>query len=368
MKYYVIAGEASGDLHGAGLVEELHRQDKAASVRAWGGEKMESAGAQLVKHYRDLAFMGFLEVAKNIGTILNNLAFCKKDILDFEPDAIVLIDYPGFNMRIASWARKTGIPVMYYIAPQVWAWNVKRVFKLKRDVDLLFVILPFEKAFFSGYGMDVHYVGHPLRNVIDEYRGRHPINAGDRHIIALLPGSRKQEITLMLPVFVSVALEHPGYRFLIARAPATEPSFYAQFIPEDAENIKLTGGDTYALLNQASAAMTTSGTATLETALFGVPQVVCYKGNRISFELAKRLVKVPYISLVNLIAGKEVVRELIQTDLNAKNLNREFTKILGGTARQQQINAYVQVHEKLSHHGSPPEEVANGIIRYLGSR
>ncbi len=368
MKYYLISGEASGDLHGAGLVEELHRQDETASVRAWGGEKIEAAGADLVRHYRDLAFMGFLEVAKNIKTILNNLRFCKQDILEFDPDALVLIDYPGFNMRIARWASKMEIPVMYYISPQVWAWNVKRVFKLKRDVKRLFVILPFEKEFFASFGMDVHYVGHPLKNVIDEYRHSHPSTHTGEQTVALLPGSRRQEITQMLPVFINVALQHTGYQFRIARAPAIETSFYTQFIPPNAANIRMNDGNTYALLNQAIAAITTSGTATLETALFRVPQVVCYKGNRISFELAKRLVRVPFISLVNLIAGREVVRELIQSDLHEQSLNREFSEILTGSKRDEQVRAYELIHEKLTHHGSPPEEVAKEIIHYLESR
>lgn len=365
MKYYLIAGEASGDLHGAGLVAQLRQLDKAADIRAWGGEKMEAAGAELVMHYRDLAYMGFIEVAKNIGTILKNLAFCKKDIRSFGPDALVLIDYPGFNMRIARWARKNGIPVMYYIAPQVWAWNVKRVYQLKRDVSRLFVILPFEKEFFARYGMDVHYVGHPLKKVIDEYRATHPKTGHDKKVVALLPGSRKQEIMLMLPAFVRAASQHPEYQFRIACAPAIDRSFYVKLIPPGTQNVDLNEGDTYALLNEATAAIATSGTATLETALFSVPQVVCYKGNPISFQLARRLVRVPYISLVNLIAGKEVVKELIQSDLNPRNLDRELVKILNGSARKVQMAEYEQIHGMLSHHGSPPEAVAQQMIHYL---
>lgn len=366
MKYYLIAGEASGDLHGSGVVEELIRQDHGAVIRAWGGERMEQAGARVVRHYRDLAFMGFVEVAKNIRTILDNLAFCKADILKFAPDALVLIDYPGFNLRIANWAKAKGIPVMYYISPQVWAWNVKRVHKINRDVTCMFTILPFEKEFYAAFGMEVTYVGHPLKNVIDRYRHRHPQKV-DKQLIALLPGSRKQEISKMLPIFLQAITGFPHFRFCIARAPSIELSFYDSLLPRNTQQIELNDGDTYKLLNRAYAAITTSGTATLETALFRVPQVVCYKGNWISYLFAKKLIRVPFISLVNLIAGREVVRELIQSGLNQTSLREALNQIIS-TDRNRQITDYEEVRQKLEYEGSPPALVVKEIIHYLGQR
>jgi lipid-A-disaccharide synthase len=364
MKYYIIAGEASGDLHGADIVTELKKQDERAQIRAWGGDLMRDAGTEIVRHYRDLAFMGFIEVAKNIRTILGNLKFCKADILDFQPDALILIDYPGFNLRIAQWASQQAIPVMYYISPQIWAWNVKRVHKIKKSVDRMFTILPFEAGFYQQYDYDVTYVGHPLKRVIDQYQKDHP-TLDPSNIIALLPGSRKQEIAKMLPVFSKLPAQFPDFQFHIAKAPAVELSFYQQFLPSMPSNLVFSKEGTYNLLSKSFAAITTSGTATLETALFHVPQIVCYKGNALSYQIAKRLIRVPYISLVNLIANKEVVKELIQQEFHLSNLILELQNITSGPERIQQLIDYKKIHQLLAYEGSPPELVVNDIIDYL---
>lgn len=330
MKYYIIAGEASGDLHGSNLIKALRRKDPQAEICAWGGDKMQASGAVLVKHYKDLAFMGFVEVIKHLGTIMRNLSFCKQDILRFHPDVLVLIDYPGFNLRIAEWAKQQGIKVVYYISPQVWAWKENRVKTIKRVVDKMLVILPFEKEFYQKWQYDVVYTGHPLVEVVQEAlnepAGR-PI--ADRPIIALLPGSRAQEIKTKLPLMLSVVATFPQYQFVVAQAPSLPDDVYHQII--GSKPVLLVKGQTYELLKQAKAALVTSGTATLETALFGLPQVVCYKGNPFSFWLAKKLVRVQYISLVNLIMDKEVVKELIQDDLNPSNIIQELQKILSDT-------------------------------------
>ena len=327
MRYYLIAGEASGDLHGSNLIKALHQQDQQANIRCWGGDSMEAAGATLVKHYRELAFMGFVEVITHLPTILKNIDFCKKDILSFAPDVLVLIDYPGFNMRIAEWAKKQGIKVVYYISPQVWAWKEKRVIKLKRDVDKMLVILPFEKEFYKKWNFDVTYVGHPLIEVVEDEKKR-PLSAplSDRPIVALLPGSRSQEIKAKLPVMLQMIPFFPQYEFVIAQASAQPDSLYHEIMGD--KTVKMVKGDTYNLLRQSAAALVTSGTATLETALFGVPEVVCYKGNAISFWLAKKLVNIKYISLVNLIMDKPVIRELIQSDLNEQSLKAALGEIL----------------------------------------
>ena len=327
MRYYIIAGEASGDLHGGNLVRALFREDPAADVRAWGGDKMEAAGARLVKHFRDLAFMGFIEVVKHLRTILRNIDFCKKDILAYRPDVLVLIDYPGFNLRIAEWAKAQGIKVVYYISPQVWAWKEGRVKKIKTSVDKMLVILPFEVPFYEKWNFKVDYVGHPLVEVVRHEKEEMPvIPLSDKPIIALLPGSRTQEIRKKLPVMLSVIRDFPGYQFVVAGAPAQDDALYEELIGD--APVMLVRNQTYNLLKQAKAALVTSGTATLETALFGVPQVVCYKGNPLSFWLAKKLVRVKYISLVNLIMDEEVIRELIQDDLNHKNVKKELESIL----------------------------------------
>lgn len=336
MRYYVIAGEASGDLHGGNLIREIHKQDTDADIRCWGGDKMQAAGATLVKHYRDLAFMGFVEVLKHLRTIFRNIDFCKKDILQYKPDVLVLIDYPGFNMRIAEWAKQQGIKIAYYISPQVWAWKEGRVKKIKRDVDKMMVILPFEVDFYKKWQYDVTYVGHPLVEVVRAEKESVPVKQlSDKPVIALLPGSRKQEISIKLPVMLTMVQHFPQYQFVVAGAPSQPDALYHELIGN--ENVMLVRNETYNLLKQSSAALVTSGTATLETALFGVPQVVCYKGNPISYWLATKLIKVKYISLVNLIMDRPVVTELIQHELNEQRLKEELNLLLTESDKKQEL-------------------------------
>jgi len=338
MKYYIIAGEASGDLHGSNLIKELKKLDGAADIRCWGGDLMQKAGAHLVKHYRDLAFMGFAEIVKNLGTILKNLKFCKQDILDFKPDALVLIDYPGFNLRIAKWAKKLGLKVIFYISPQVWAWKENRVKEMKKDIDKMIVIIPFEKEYFKKrWNWEVEYVGHPLAEEIESQKSKIQTQKySDKPIVALLPGSRKQEIAKKLPIMLEVSKFFPGYQFIVAEAPSVEDEFYRNFT-KPYSNVSAVKNQTYDLLSQAKAAAVTSGTATLETALFGVPEIVCYKGSPISYQIAKRVIKVKYISLVNLIMDRLVVKELIQNDLTVENLRRELHELLTNEKRIAEI-------------------------------
>ncbi|MEZ0006025.1 lipid-A-disaccharide synthase [Flavobacterium sp. 28YEA47A] len=352
MKYYIIAGEASGDLHGSNLMKAIFKKDTHAEIRFWGGDLMQEAGGTLVKHYRDLAFMGFAEVVMNLKTILNNIKLCKADILKFKPDAIIFIDYPGFNMRIAKWAKEIGIPTHYYISPQIWAWKENRIKAIKRDVDFMYVILPFEKDFYEKkHGFPVEFVGHPLidaihnRTHIDETSFRKEFDLDDKPIIALLPGSRKQEISKMLSEMLAVVKDFPAYQFVIAGAPSQEYDFYKQFLKN--ENVHFISNRTYDLLSIASAALVTSGTATLETALFKVPEVVCYKGNWISYQIAKRIITLKYISLVNLIMDKEVVTELIQGECNPKRIKKELHKILETSQRERLLQDYEILEKKL---------------------
>jgi lipid-A-disaccharide synthase len=350
MRYYIIAGEASGDLHGGNLIKELHKTDPGADVRCWGGDRMQAAGATLVKHYRELAFMGFVEVLMHLRTILNNIKFCKKDIQEWKPDVLVLIDYPGFNMRIAEWAKKQGIRVVYYISPQVWAWKEGRVVNIKRDVDKMLVILPFEVPFYEKWDYTVTYVGHPLIDVVREEQTRPAIPVSDKPVIALLPGSRAQEIKIKLPIMLQMVRHFPQYQFAVAQAPAQPDSLYKDIIRD--MPVLLLKDQAYNLLKQAKAGLITSGTATLETALFGVPQVVCYKGNPVSYWLATQLIKVKYISLVNLIMDKLVVTELIQHDLNEEKLKAALTRLLEDEAYKKQLKAdYDMLWNKL---GSSP--------------
>lgn len=342
MKYYIIAGEASGDLHGANLIASIKKKDPRAKIRAWGGDLMKKQGATLVKHYRDLAFMGFVEVLLHLRTILKNFSFCKKDIKKFAPDAIILIDYPGFNIKVAKFAHKLGIKVYYYISPQVWAWKKRRVYTLKKVVDKMLVILPFEKKFYDEYDVESHFVGHPL---LDELSNVKSINKKlfakqndlnpQKEIIALLPGSRKQEVSRMMEVMLKVVKIFPDYQFVIGCAPSLPEEYYRELVGD--EDVRMVFNKTYQLLQVASAAVVTSGTATLETALFYVPEVVCYKGNPISYFIAKKLIKVKYISLVNLIMNKAVVKELIQNDLTAENISVELRQILSDTKRQRAL-------------------------------
>jgi len=366
MKYYIIAGEASGDLHGSNLIRELKKQDPGTAVRCWGGDLMEQAGGVLVKHYKDLAFMGFVEVLTNLRTIFRNLDFCKKDILEYRPDALILVDYPGFNMRIAKWAHAQGLRVIYYISPQVWAWKENRVKQIRATVDKMLVILPFEKEFYRRWNYEVEYVGHPLVEVIDNFlaAGTATPNA-PRPIIALLPGSRKQEILKKLPIMLEVSRFFPDYQFTVAQAPGLDNDFYTGLL-SPYPNVSAVRNQTYALLAQAKAACVTSGTATLETALFGVPEVVCYKGSSVSYQIARRLIKVKYISLVNLIMDKLVVKELIQDDLTPKNLQRELNDLLNNPERQQQLRTdYGNLKELLSQGGHASANAARSILSFL---
>lgn len=370
MKYYIIAGEASGDLHGSNLIRSIRKLDVTADFRCWGGDLMEDAGAKIVKHYRDLAFMGFLEVIANLRTILKNLDFCKKDILEYAPDAVIFIDYPGFNLRMAEFVKQAGIKTIYYISPQIWAWKESRIHKIKRDIDHMLVILPFEKEFYKKWQMDVEFVGHPLLDAIgkqewsgSEWRKQHGIPE-DKPVLAMLPGSRKQEITTMLPVMLETASRMKDFHCIIAMAPSQPEQFYRGIIG-DRTDVTLLQGETYAILSQARSAMVTSGTATLETALFNVPEVVCYKGNVVSYWIARQLVKVKYISLVNLVMDKEVVRELIQDELNSDHLLTEMNKLsYDGPDRHQMLQQFALLREKLGGYGAS-DKAASLIISYL---
>ena len=394
MKYYIIAGEASGDLHGSNLITELRKQDPQADVRCWGGDLMAAAGGTLVKHYKDLAIMGFAEVLMKLRTIFRNLDFAKKDILDYNPDALIFIDYPGINMRIAKWARQqqrastpqkttTSIPsngaaanaphfkLIYYISPQVWAWKEGRVKQIRTNIDKMLVILPFEKAFYKKWDYEVEYVGHPLVEVIDKVRAQSanpaqtPATQFSKPVIALLPGSRKQEILKKLPVMLQVSGWFPDYQFVVAQAPGLDEAFYQELLAVY-PHVAAVRNQTYSLLLTARAACVTSGTATLETALFGVPEVVCYKGSNISYQIARRLIKVKYISLVNLIMDKLVVHELIQDELTPENLRRELDDLLHNPQRQEQLAAdYHQLHEILSQGGHASANAAHSIIQFL---
>lgn len=366
MRYYIIAGEASGDLHGSNLIRELHRVDSRADIRCWGGDLMQQAGATVVKHYRDLAFMGFAEVLMHLGTIVRNLSFCKRDILSFQPDALILIDYPGFNMRIAKWAHEQRIKVIYYISPQIWAWKEGRVRHIRRYVDKMLVILPFEKEFYRLRDYEVEYMGHPLLEVVKRAKAQGPgSRIADGKIVALLPGSRKQEVLKKLPVMLKMIRHFPEYHFVLAKAPHLEETLLEPMLSHYPE-VAVVENRTYDLLQQAEAALVTSGTATLETALFGVPQVVCYKGSRISYLLARQLIKVRFISLVNLIMDKEIVKELIQDDLNEKNLAAELKKILSGPVRAQMMEEYRQLWEKLDE-GDASRQAAEAIEQFLNA-
>jgi lipid-A-disaccharide synthase len=369
MKYYVIAGEASGDLHASNLIAALKRIDPAAEFRAWGGDRMKAQGAVLVKHIKDLAFMGFMEVVSHLPQIMANIRFCQKDLLRFNPDVLILVDYPGFNLRIAEFAGKQGIRVFYYISPQLWAWKASRVKTIKKYVQKMFVILPFEKEFYQRYEVSAEFTGHPLLDVI------HPgMQLAEKHtflrenglegkpIIALLPGSRKMEIRSILGTMLKVVDRFPEYQFVIGGAPSVPRSFYHEI--EGSEKAVIVFGKTYDLLACSEAALVGSGTATLETALMDVPQLVCYRGNPLSYAIARKLVKVPFISLVNLIAGKEIVKELIQDDFTPESLETELKNILspGTTAAIRQ--GYSTVRNMLGGKGAS-ERTAALMVQYL---
>ncbi len=371
MKYYIIAGEASGDLHGSNLVASIRQKDPNAKIRAWGGDKMRRNGANVVKNYHDLAFMGFVEVLMNLKTILKNFNICKKDISEFNPDALILIDYPGFNLKIAKWAKKKGYKVFYYISPQVWAWKRRRVYTIKKVVDKMLCILPFEKKFYDNYDVDCQFVGHPL---LDEIAKVEPVDKNKfykanrlnpkKEIIALLPGSRKQEVSRMLTVMLEVVKMFPNYQFVIACAPSLPVSYYKKIIGEKS-NVRLVLNRTYQLLQLSSAAIVTSGTATLETALLDVPEVVCYKANKISYIIARQLAKVKYISLVNLIMDRLVVKELIQKDMTSSNIRDEIQSLLNSSKRQKKLlEDYEELKYVLGNAGAS-DRAAETIISYV---
>ncbi len=368
MKYYIIAGEASGDLHASNLMKALFKKDPTAEIHFWGGDLMQQTGGTLIKHYKELSFMGFIEVVMNIGTIFKNISFCKKNIAAFEPDVIIFIDYSGFNLRIAKWAKQQGFRTNYYISPQVWASRAGRVKKIKRDIDNMYVILPFEEAFYKKHGYKVTFVGHPLidaiadRTSIDEQQFRKEYQLNNKPIIALLPGSRKQEITKMLSILLKMVDKFSDYQFVIAGAPSQDFEFYKPFIKNS--TVKFISNKTYDLLSVSYAALVTSGTATLETALFRVPQVVCYKGSTISYQIAKRIITIKFISLVNLILDKEIVTELIQNDFNEKELSQELTKIVNDKHREQLLLEYAKLEKKLGGEGAS-EKTAELIVSNL---
>ena len=366
MKYYLVAGEASGDLHGANLMKALKAEDGSAVFRYFGGDKMQAEGGELVKHYAEMAFMGFTEVVLNLRTIFKNLKACKADILNWKPDVLILIDFPGFNLKIAEFAKANGIKVCYYISPKVWAWNRKRVLKIKKVVDHMFCILPFEVDFYREWGMKVDYVGNPLLDEIAQFNPdsnfRANNNLGDQKIIALLPGSRKQEIERLLPVMLSITDNYPDYAFVIAAAPTFSESYYHQFT--GTKKVQLLFNNTYNLLNVAHAALVASGTATLETALFKLPQVVVYKGGAISIAIARMLVKIRFISLVNLIVDKRIVTELIQEDCNPVSVNTELNIILKGEGRSAMLNHYDELLGLMGKPGASAK-TAGLILSYL---
>ena len=356
MKYYIIAGEASGDLHASNLMKALLKEDTKAEFRFWGGDLMQAVGGTLVKHYKERAFMGFTEVILNLRKIFGLISFCKNDIAQYQPDNLIFIDNSGFNLRIAKWAKKQGFKTNYYISPQVWASRAGRVKAIKRDIGHMYVILPFETEFYIKFGYNVTFVGHPLLDAISnklpinesEFRKEH--NLSEKPIIALLPGSRKQEIIKMLSVMLKMSSKFTDYQFVIAGAPSQDHSFYKTFISN--ENVKFIDNKTYDLLSISHAALVTSGTATLETSLFKVPQVVCYKAGNLSYQIAKRIITLKYISLVNLIMDREVVTELIQSDFNEKRLKEELSKILDKTHREKLFLEYYELEQKLGGKGA----------------
>ena len=360
---------ASGDLHASNLVRELRLLDGQASFRGWGGDLMKKEGVELVRHIRDLAFMGFLEVVSHLPRILGNLKFCENDILQFNPDVLILVDYPGFNLRIARFAASRRIPVFYYISPQLWAWKSSRVKTIRDTVDHMFVILPFEQEFYRKYGVNADFPGHPLLDVIYDGMKLKDRNTflqlnglEDKPLIALLPGSRKMEVRSMLSVMLEVIPSFPDHRFVIAAAPSLSEDFYASL--KGNAKVGVVSGQTYDLLSNSVAALVTSGTATLETALMNVPQIVCYKGNVVSYEIARRIVKVDYISLVNLIARRLVVKELIQNDFTKENLDRELKQLLQPGNREPVLEGYRQVKDMLGGSGASGR-VAAKMVQYL---
>ncbi len=364
MKYYIIAGEASGDLHGSHLITALKKQDPGAVIRCWGGDKMEAAGGEVVMHISRLAFMGFFEVVKHLPAILRNISFCKNDILQFKPDVVILIDYPGFNFRLFKFLKKNNFKIFYYISPQLWAWKKGRVKKVKQYVDRMFVIFPFEKAFYEQHGVEVDFVGHPLLDELQLPVTGYRLPVQQANTIALVPGSRKQEITYLLPEYLKVVDEFPAYRFVVTGMSSIGEDFYRKLIGNTKVDLAL--DRTYDVLRQSSAAIVTSGTATLETALHNVPEVVCYKGSPVSYYIIRALIdkSIGFICIVNLICGKRVVEELIQHDVNKERLVSELRKILSTTGREEILTGYSLLRNKLGEKGAS-ERAAWLMIGYL---
>ena len=365
MKYYIIAGEASGDLHGSNLIKELKKLDNSSHFRCWGGDLMSQECNDLVKHYKDYSHMGFFEVFINLKKILNNLSFCKKDIKKYNPDVIIYVDFPGFNLRIAKWAKKNKFKNHFYISPQIWAWKQNRIKTIRKVIDQMYVILPFEKKFYSSINFNVHYVGHPLLDVIKTNKNE-ALDRGQEKIIALLPGSRDQEIKKILPEMINIIKNFKNYSFYICAAPSQKKSTYLKYIKDkNIEKVKIVENQTYEILSKSSAALVTSGTATLETALFKIPQVVCYKSSWISIMIGRLLLRnLKFISLVNLILDKEVVKELIQENLNEKNLTSELKNIMEGDHRINMLKSYNELIDKLGNKGAS-EKTALKIFNYL---
>ncbi|MBE7176104.1 MAG: lipid-A-disaccharide synthase [Mucilaginibacter polytrichastri] len=351
MKYYLVAGEASGDLHGANLMKAIRQQDAQAEFRFFGGDKMQQQGGTLVKHFSEMAFMGIVEVVANLRTIRRNMKQCKSDLLAWKPDVLVLIDFPGFNLRIAGFAREHGIPVCYYISPKIWAWNQKRARKIKRVVDRMLCILPFEKDFYAKWDMDVDYVGNPLLDEIaafspaPDFTGRNRLN---KPIVALLPGSRKQEIDYLLPQMLGVTKNFPGVQFVIAGAPSIPASYYQNLD----STVPVIFDQTYDLLHHADAAIVASGTATLETALFHVPQVVVYKGHPLFIAVARAVIRIGFISLVNLIADRRIVTELIQEECNPERIAEELNSVLSAEGREKMLADYADLDQRMGEPGA----------------
>ncbi|MEM6297233.1 MAG: lipid-A-disaccharide synthase [Bacteroidota bacterium] len=349
MKYYLIAGEKSGDLHAARLMRALKTYDTDAQFRGWGGEKMEAVGIELVKHYRETAFMGFVEVIRNLGKLRKLMRLCKDDLLANRPDVLILVDYPGFNLRMAKFAHQNGIRTFYYISPKIWAWNQKRAHKIKKYVNRMFSILPFEEQFYQQYDYKVDYVGNPLYDMVQEFKPAEDFPEFSKPVVALLPGSRKMEVTKVLPVMLAARKNFPAYEFVIAGVRNLPESLYE---PAKAEGVPIVWEQTYDLLAKSAAALVTSGTATLETAFFRVPQVVAYKANALTIWIGRQVIKVKYISLVNLILDKPAIRELIQQDLTAESLTAELSRILSGEGRSKMLSNYDTLHDLLRTEGT----------------
>ncbi len=371
MRYFIVAGEASGDLHGSNLVKELLIEDKDAEIVCWGGDLMESAGAKLLMHYRNTAFMGFLVILKNLKTVLHNISLCKNQVAEYKPDVLILIDYPAFNLRIAKFAKEAGIKVFYYISPKFWAWREKRVMKVKKWVDRMFIIFPFETEFYGKYDIPVEYRGNPLVDEIESRIASMPekselieqLQLGNKPVIGILPGSRKDEIKSILPQIIKITGDFPEYQFVIAGVRNIPEELYHEIAGE--APVKIITDKTYEVLIVSEAALVKSGTSTLEAALINIPQVVCYKGDFFSMLIAVILIKVKFVSLVNLIAGSEIVKELLGYALNRNNLAKELSLILeGGQKRERMLSDYKILMEKLGPAGAS-RRIARAMVEEL---